>query len=332
MPKRFVIYGAGAIGGVIGALLRRAGHDVALIARGAHGEAIRERGLRLETPDETVTFDFEVASHPGELRYRDGDVVVLGMKTQDTAAALGALAAAAPPGIVVACAQNGIENERLALRHFAQVYGICVVLPASHLEPGVVRVHSAPVRGALGIGRYPRGEEGIAGDIAAAFCAAGFESSPHPDVMRVKYAKLLSNLGNAVEVVCGRSEQAHEVFELAQAEGRACLRAAGIDADEARLAAYHEVITVRPVASGRWPGSSSLQSLERRTGTIEADYLNGEIVLVGRGHGVPVPVNALLQRLANQFAREQRPPGSMQAAEFLAAAGAAPRAPGAQHT
>ncbi len=329
VPKRFVIYGAGAIGGVIGALLRRAGHDVALIARGAHGEAIRERGLRLETPDEAVTFELEVASHPGDLRYRDGDVLVLGMKTQDTAAALGSLAAAAPPGIAVACAQNGVENERLALRRFAHVYGICVVVPGSHLEPGVVRAHSTPVHGALDIGRYPSGLDGVAGGIAAAFRAAGFESNPHPDVMRVKYAKLLGNLGNAVEVVCGRGEQAHAISELARAEGRACLHAAGIEADEARLAAYHDVITIHPVASGRWPGSSSLQSLARGTGTIEADYLNGEIVLLGRGHGVPVPVNELLQRLANQFAREHRPPGSMTPAGFLAAAASAGAAPGA---
>ena len=321
---RFVIYGPGAIGGVIAALLRRAGHDVALIARGAHYEAIRGRGLRLEAPDDAATFEVPVAGHPGDLRYADGDVVVLAMKTQDTAAALGALAAAAPPGIAVACAQNGVENERLALRHFANVYGICVVMPASHLEPGVVRLHSSPVPGALDTGRYPRGADGAAGEIAAAFRAAGFESSPRPDVMRVKYAKLVSNLANAVEVVCGRGEEPDAVAEMARAEGRACLHAAGIEADEVRLAGYHEVITIRSVASGHWPGSSSLQSLERGTGAIEADYLNGEIVLLGRSHGVPVPVNELLQRLANQFAREHLPPGSMTPREFLTALGQAP--------
>ncbi len=317
---RFVVYGAGAIGGVIGALLLRAGHDVALIARGAHYQAIREHGLRLETPEESLTFDVPAAAHPGDLSYSDGDVVVLGMKTQDTAAALSALAAA-PPGVTIACAQNGVENERLALRHFADVYGICVVMPASHLAPGVVRVHSWPVAGALDTGRYPRGADAAAGAITDAFRAAGFEASPCPDVMRVKYAKLLSNLANAVEVVCGQSEAAEPVRELARAEGRACLRAAGIAFDEARIAAYQDVITIRRVASGQWPGSSSMQSLKRGTGTIEADYLNGEIVLLGRSHGVPVPVNELLQRLANQIARGHRPPGSVTAREFFAAAG-----------
>jgi 2-dehydropantoate 2-reductase len=58
-------------------------------------------------------------------------------------------------------------------------------------------------------------------------------------------------------------------------------------------------------------GGSSWQSLNRGTGTIEADYLNGEIALLGRLHGVPTPLNDLLQRLANGFARERRAPGSL---------------------
>ena len=48
---RFVVYGAGAIGGVIGARLHQHGHEVVLIARGAHLEAIRARGLRIESAD-----------------------------------------------------------------------------------------------------------------------------------------------------------------------------------------------------------------------------------------------------------------------------------------
>jgi Ketopantoate reductase PanE/ApbA C terminal len=58
------------------------------------------------------------------------------------------------------------------------------------------------------------------------------------------------------------------------------------------------------------------QSLARGTGTIEADHLNGEIVLLGRPHGVPTPMNELLQRLANRFARERRAAGSMPVADL----------------
>ncbi len=65
-------------------------------------------------------------------------------------------------------------------------------------------------------------------------------------------------------------------------------------------------------------GGSSWQSLTRGTGSIEADYLNGEIVLLGRELGVPTPVNEVLQRLANQAARERRAPGSATPDEVLA--------------
>ena len=66
-------------------------------------------------------------------------------------------------------------------------------------------------------------------------------------------------------------------------------------------------------------GGSSWQSLQRGTGTIETNYLNGEIVLLGRLHDVPTPVNALLQRVANDAARRKLPPGSMLASDLLRA-------------
>ena len=59
-----------------------------------------------------------------------------------------------------------------------------------------------------------------------------------------------------------------------------------------------------PTPSGEWQGGSSWQSLARGTGSIEAEFLNGEIVLLGALHGVPTPVNALLQRLAIRAAAE----------------------------
>ena len=66
------------------------------------------------------------------------------------------------------------------------------------------------------------------------------------------------------------------------------------------------------------PGGSSWQSLARRAPTIEADYLNGEIGLLGRLHGIPTPVNDLLQQLANRAARAGQPPGSMTLEELEA--------------
>lgn len=311
---RIVVYGAGAVGGVVGCRLFQHGHDVTLIARGAHYEAVRDKGLRLNTPDESVTLPVPVAGHPSETELRPGDVVLLTMKTQDTGAALAELSAVAPPGVIVACAQNGVENERLALRRFPDVYGVCVLMPAVFVEPGVVDVGLAPVTGRLDVGRYPGGVDDTARSLSAAFTGATFESEARPDIMAYKYGKLLHNLANAVEVVTGRGGAGQEIVKRALAEGEAVLRAAGIEA----RGGVTVLSRVRDVPGRSRPGGSSVQSLRRGTGTMEADYLNGEIILLGRSHGVPTPVNELLRSLANRMAREGRQPGLLTAEEFLA--------------
>ncbi len=68
-------------------------------------------------------------------------------------------------------------------------------------------------------------------------------------------------------------------------------------------------------------GGSSWQSLSRGTGTVEADHLDGEIALLGRLHGIPTPVDDVLRRTANTFARERSAAGSMAVAELTAPAG-----------
>jgi len=75
---------------------------------------------------------------------------------------------------------------------------------------------------------------------------------------------------------------------------------------------------VAPIGGGRRGGGSTWQSLTRSAGTVETDYLTGEIVLLGRLHGVPTPVNAMLQSVANELARSHGPPQSRSAAELLA--------------
>ena len=111
---RFVIYGAGGIGGVIGARLFEHGYDVALIARGAHREAIEANGLRIESLEGAQTLSIPVAGDPNALDLTADDVVLLAMKGQDTADALAALSSCAPPDTAIVCAQNGVANERTA--------------------------------------------------------------------------------------------------------------------------------------------------------------------------------------------------------------------------
>jgi 2-dehydropantoate 2-reductase len=277
-------------------------------------------GLRFQTPDEDVVLPVRAVGGPADVDWGDGDVVILAMKTQDTAGALAGLAAVAPPTIAVVCAQNGVENERLALRLFPNVYGICVMLPASHLEPGVVQGYGAPNSGLLDVGRYPSGVDAVATQVAADLSSAHFSSEPLPAVMRAKYRKLIMNLGNAIEAAAGTLARAGDVYEQAAAEGEAVLAAAGLDVATAEedLARRGELMRLRPIAGQKREGGSSWQSLARGTGAIEADYLNGEIVLLGRLHGVPTPVNDALQRVANRMARDRLPPGSLDLEEIAA--------------
>src|SRR5207237_9008219 len=92
----------------------------------------------------------------------------------------------------VLCAQNGVSSERFALRRFRHVYGVCVWMPATHLEPGVVEASGAPKAGLLHLGRYPSGTGATADQIAADLAGSGFLAPVVPDVMRWKYGKLLA--------------------------------------------------------------------------------------------------------------------------------------------
>src|SRR4051794_16962518 len=93
---RFVVFGAGAIGGVVGGRLAQHGHDVVLIARGEQLKAIRSGGLRLDSAEESVHLHLPVFEHPSEVSWQKDDVVLMTMKSQDTEEALDALSLFAP--------------------------------------------------------------------------------------------------------------------------------------------------------------------------------------------------------------------------------------------
>ncbi len=309
---RYVIYGAGAVGGVIGAKLFEQGIDVVVIARGEHLQIIQARGLTLESPEGTRTLRVPAVGHPQEIGFHDDNVVFLTMKTQDTRAALSDLEAAAGDRVAVVCAQNGVENERLALRRFSRVYGMMVVLPATYLRPGLVQANSGPLAGVLEIGCYPRGTDGLADAIAADLARSGFACAAREDVMRWKYAKLLSNLANSFQAACGLEARAPDLLKAVRGEAEACYRAAGIEwASDEEMAKRREGSIRLGSGGAARLGGSTWQSLARGTGSTEADYLNGEIVLLGRLYGVATPVNAVLQRAANRLARQALPPGSV---------------------
>jgi 2-dehydropantoate 2-reductase len=311
---RYVVYGAGAIGGVVGGRLFEQDLDVLLIARGDHLRAIQRSGLTIQCPLGTVTLPVPAVEHPAEIRFRPhGDVVLLATKNQDSARALDDLGSAAGSRIPLVCLQNGVESARIALRRFARVAGAITILPTAHLRAGVVQAYSAPAPGIVDVGRFPAGDDAILAAVSADLRRAGFHSQVRADILRWQHGKLLDNLKNPLQALCGPDADYGDLVRELRSEAESCYRAAGISyASEAELAGRrHGVLSLGTIDGSARPGDSSWQSLARATGSIETDYLNGEIAMLGRLHGVPTPVNALLQDLAARAARDRRPPGSM---------------------
>src|SRR6478735_8143863 len=288
----WLVYGAGAVGGVLGARMYDAGLDVTLVARGDHLAAIRSRGLTVAAPDGERTVDVPAVGSAGEADLARPTTVLLAVKSHQTHAAVEDLVAALPGGAPVVSLQNGVANEPTLLRFFADVQGVCVMMPTGHLEPG--GVDKTTMR------------------VAEAFATAGFVSEPRADIMAWKRRKLMMNLGNAVQACCGNDDpDAGRLLEAVEAEGERALAASGltvVSAQEDR-ARRGDILQRRDLAGRPRGGGSSWQSLRRAQGSIETDYLNGEVALLGRLRGVPTPANELLQRTAARLAREGAAPG-----------------------
>jgi 2-dehydropantoate 2-reductase len=323
---RYVIYGAGAVGGVIGARLYESGREVVLVGRGPHLEVLRSRGLCYRDPAGERLLQIPAVEQPGSISWDADDVVMLAVKSQDTEGAIRELARTAPRNAAIVCAQNGVDNERVALRRFPRVYAMCVMMPATHLEPGIVEADSYPVVGVLDLGRYPGGVDETAERIATDLSDSGFRSQTYPEAMRWKYEKLLLSLNTAVRAMCGPDALAssglwREIEDRLRSEALACFAKAGIGlpGPEERAERWDGAITRQPIAGSKSVAGSGWQSLVRGTGSSEADHVNGEVVLLGRLHDVATPANETVTRLADETARLRRPPGSVTLAQIAEA-------------
>jgi 2-dehydropantoate 2-reductase len=248
--------------------------------------------------------------------------VLVTVKGQDMVAVLHDLVAHLPAGGTVACVQNGVANERAALRSFGHVLGVCVMLPATHLEPGVVVARSSPVPGMLDVGCYPDGTDDRAEGLASAFREAGFDSVVRPDIMAWKHRKLVSNLGNAVQAAYRPGEDRDRLSALVREEGEHVLAAAGIPCVTREQDAERRGDILSPGAIGGRGGGSTWQSLARGTGAVETDWLNGEIIVLGRLHHLATPANTLVRAAVLDLAHRRAEPSTLLAADALRRLGA----------
>ncbi len=307
---RIIVYGAGGIGSIVGGNLARNGHDVILIARPGHAQAINELGLKLITPNGTHIVRVPAVSSPAEIAFKSDDVAFLTMKSQQTEEALNVLKACVDD-IPVFCLQNSVRNEETASHLFRNVYAVTVRIGAVFLNPGEVVARMDPP-GWLIIGRYPEGLDALADQAAEKVRSAGFIVKLSSNVMRYKWGKVMNNIGSAVGAITNAARaDCLEIAACARSEFKALLEEAGIayvtDADIARE--WPEFTIKAPNYSAGEAQSSTWQSLARKQGSVENEYFNGEVVRVARRLGREAPINGGLNRIMQEMAANREIPG-----------------------
>lgn len=320
---RVIIFGVGAVGGVVAAALALEGVEVVGVARGARLAAIRDRGLLLRSHRGEHRLPLALVARATDLLPRPEDVILLATKSQDSAAALGDLRAAGYARQPVFCMQNGVANEDLALRFFANVHGINVMLPAEYLAPDEAVCFGRPNFGIFDIGRYPEGSDAADDRLARILTKAGIPTFVTETVMRNKYGKLLVNLGNIVEAALGRDAMEPKITQALRQEAMGIFAKVGVDwldmgEGDPRRGTLMQFAAL-PGADRK--GNSTTQSLLRGAGSVETDYLNGEVALIARRHGLDAPLNGRVTALATRLAREGKAAGTLTPAALAAELG-----------
>jgi len=274
---RFIVYGAGAIGGVIGARLHQHGHEVALIGARAHREAIARDGLRVESPSGVTVHRVDVVADPAELAPSKDDVVLITVKSQDTVAVLDRLSAVGGADSPWRACRTGVANENAALRLFAAPTRRRDAAGDATLIPGVVhRALGTTRRLARRRPPIPPVSTRRRSGSPAAFGSSGFSSARAAGHLALEIREgLLPKHGQLGAGAGSGSPRGRRVLRRSRAEAVAVARRRRDDyVPDDEYDAHHGAI-VNVQGNPRTLGSS-WQSLARGSSQIEGDYLNGE--------------------------------------------------------
>lgn len=331
-PRRYVVIGAGGVGAALAAGLDEIGIPVVLVSRGATYAAIVERGLLYHHRGTTRTLEVAVAAGPDDVQLRPTDILVLATKTQDAAATLadwawrsveGAEGPSTGADLPLLTLQNGLETERVAARYFPTVVAATTLIAAKHVVPGEVLVANAPKVGQVILGAYPSASTAptaaaVAQLIAEDLRDSGWLVQDVETISRWKAWKLSRNVSNATELLTGPAEQLGDLRDRVVVEAELVLDAAGyVLADPATELTYDASLAAIAPDSGYRPGQQSTWQSFVRGSTSEVDFLNGEIALLARTHGVLAPLNTAVQRVIGRSAALGEAPGAHHVDEVL---------------
>jgi 2-dehydropantoate 2-reductase len=321
MWNKIVVIGAGAIGSLVGGLLLRAGEDVTLIGRRAHVDAINERGLLIDGVPGTIRVNIKAQEH---LDFTP-DIVILAVKSQDVEAAAYEIRPYVH-GVPIITMQNGVRSHELVANVLgrANIVSSVVLLACTFLEPGKVTYSS---KGRLVIGN-PFGFNRAQLERIAALLNKAIPTTLIQDIHCAHWTKLIVNLNNAIPAITELSLQEiraqpelrslpfylmKEGLDIIKRSNITLCNLPGIPMDILKRIFNMPISIAVPLlgllmkSTGTVPKSmgavpvlgSTLQSIKRGKST-EIDYINGEIVALGKKLGIPTPYNTIIVTMVHQ--------------------------------
>jgi len=305
MPQAIAVFGAGAIGSLVGARLHESGINVHLVGRETQVDAIRARGLLVKGQKGSRLIRVPATTS----LEGTADIILLTVKSQDVPEACRTIAALRSDATVVTM-QNGVRSDREAADILGRdrIVGCVLNISATYLEPGVVEQNTG---GLFQVGApFPESKARV--DAVLALLSLAIKTEQVPDVARARWTKLMANLNNAIMAITGwpigKALRHPGLTRLSIAtirEGVKTAQLGGYGLDQSGRARTFRLMSTLPMPlsyrlfsgrlAGNFPpdstyGPSTLQSLQRGSSS-ELDYLNGEIVTLGERIGRPTPYN-----------------------------------------
>jgi 2-dehydropantoate 2-reductase len=296
MAMRIAVIGVGGTGGYFGGLLARAKEEVTFIARGAQLEALRTRGLTVESRlAGTFTVPVQATDDPSEAG--PVDLVLFCVKTYDTDAAAESIRPLMHPETMLISLQNGVDNEERIARAAGHSSGLgaAAYVVSAIKAPGVVAQTAGP--GKIVLGELSGGTSARTDRLRGALQRAGIAAEVHPDIRAVLWQKFLficafSGVTAVTRLPIGTvlaDPVTRELFRGTSEEVEAISRAGGIDLP----ADCVEQAVTQAAAVEPW-GRGSLYGDLAGGRRLELESLNGKVVSLGREHGVSTPLNFAL--------------------------------------
>jgi 2-dehydropantoate 2-reductase len=309
---RIAIVGSGGVGGYFGGRLAASGTDVAFIARGAHLDALRTRGLRVRSPLGDVELP-RVKATDAPSSIGPVDVVFFTVKLYDTGPASESLKPLIGPSTVVVPFQNGVESVDALTRAVGRQHtaGGTAYVSAVIAEPGVIH-HSANNRltfGELDGTRSPR-LDGLLQACQAAGIDARLSEQIEVDIWtKFVWLSVFSGMTTVTRLPIGALRDDPDLLAMCQAAGLEAMAVARAKGVSLPTKVFDDMNTSFQELPSQVK-SSMLEDLERAR-PLELPWLSGAIVRIADDFGVPAPIHRFISTVLKPYTagRRQTPAG-----------------------